>query len=99
MRFIIIVGATEEQVNNLQHISSTGIIRGIKDVFNEIEQLCLELTIQMTFNIQVNKDLKIKIQTLLGTTAFIELVTVISAYNMVSRFLVALDIPIESNST
>ena len=68
----------------------------VKDVFDETELLCLELTKQMTLDIiQVDKDLKLNIQKLLGSTAFVELVTVISAYNMVSRFLVALDIPIE----
>ena len=70
----------------------------VKDVFDETELLCLELTKQMTLDIiQVDKDLKLNIQKLLGSTAFVELVTVISAYNMVSRFLVALDIPIETD--
>lgn len=71
----------------------------VKDVFDETELLCLELTKQMTLDIiQVDKDLKLNIQKLLGSTAFVELVTVISAYNMVSRFLIALDIPIETDT-
>ena len=93
-------GASKEQISSLHHLSHSEIDLGFnKEVFDEIELLCLELTKQMTLNIliEVDKDLKMNIQKLLGTTAFVELVTVISAYNMVSRFLVVLDIPIESN--
>jgi hypothetical protein len=83
----------------LYHLRHSDIDVGfVKDVFDETELLCLELTKQMTLDIiQVDKDLKLNIQKLLGSTAFVELVTVISAYNMVSRFLVALDIPIETD--
>jgi len=93
------LGASKEQISSLYHLRHSDIdVDFVKDVFDETELLCLELTKQMTLDIiQVDKDLKLNIQKLLGSTAFVELVTVISAYNMVSRFLVALDIPIETD--
>lgn len=94
------LGASKEQISSLYHLHHSDIdVDFVKDVFDETELLCLELTKQMTLDIiQVDKDLKLNIQKLLGSTAFVELVTVISAYNMVSRFLVALDIPIETDT-
>lgn len=46
----------------------------------------------MTKNIEVPRDLMQALQIALGDQALVELVGVISGYNMVSRFLVALDI-------
>ncbi len=46
----------------------------------------------MTRAIQVDPALMKRLQEALGNTALVELVTVIAAYNMVSRFLIALDI-------
>lgn len=46
----------------------------------------------MTKNIIVPRDLMFSLKTSLGDQALVELVGVISGYNMVSRFLVALDI-------
>ena len=52
----------------------------------------------MTLYIQVDSELKMNIRKMLGSdTALVELITIISAYNMVSRFLVALDIQIEDD--
>jgi alkylhydroperoxidase family enzyme len=60
--------------------------------FSPLEQDALELTLQMTRAIQVDPVLMKRLQEALGNTALVELVTVIAAYNMVSRFLIALDI-------
>jgi alkylhydroperoxidase family enzyme len=46
----------------------------------------------MTRTIQVDSKLMKRLQAALGNTVLVELVTVIAAYNMVSRFLIALDI-------
>lgn len=89
------VGATEQQILSLQSINTVEFNRS---VFNDLEQLCLDLTIQITLHIEVDAELKANLLKLLGTKGFVELVTVISAYNMVSRFLVALDIQIENSS-
>ncbi|NDB09315.1 MAG: carboxymuconolactone decarboxylase family protein, partial [Burkholderiaceae bacterium] len=60
--------------------------------FSLLERDVLELTLQMTRTIQVNSELMKRLQVALGNTVLVELVTVIAAYNMVSRFLIALDI-------
>ena len=46
----------------------------------------------MTKNIKVPRAIMISLKELLGDQALVELVGVISGYNMVSRFLVALEI-------
>jgi alkylhydroperoxidase family enzyme len=46
----------------------------------------------MTHNIQVDSALMKRLQSALGNTDTVELVTVVAAYNMVSRFLIALDV-------
>jgi type II secretory pathway pseudopilin PulG len=51
-----------------------------------------DLTFQMTRNIKVDPELMKRLQKSLGNTDAVELVTVIAAYNMVSRFLIALDV-------
>lgn len=52
----------------------------------------IQLTIEMTKNIKVPNDLMRSLKETLGDQALVELVGIISAYNMVSRFLVAMDI-------
>lgn len=49
----------------------------------------------MTKNVKVTRELMISMRDVLGAQALVELVSVISGYNMVSRFLVALDITAE----
>jgi alkylhydroperoxidase family enzyme len=46
----------------------------------------------MTRNIKVPRELMVSLKESLGEQALVELVGVISGYNMVSRFLVALEI-------
>ena len=58
----------------------------------EVDRLAAELTLQMTRNIEVDDTLMRQLQTLLGNQALVELVGVIAAYNMVSRFLMALHV-------
>lgn len=58
----------------------------------ESDRLVCELIVQMTRQIEVQPDIKQALQTRLGNQALVELVAVIGTYNMVSRFLVALDV-------
>jgi len=58
----------------------------------ESDRLVCELIVQMTRQIDVQPDIKHALQTRLGNQALRELVAVIGTYNMVSRFLVALDV-------
>lgn len=61
-------------------------------------QVC-DLIVQMTRQIQVDDALKRALQATLGNQALVELVGVVSTYNMVSRFLVALDVHPEGSDT
>ena len=63
-----------------------------RSLFTEIEEQVIALTIQLTRNIKVDQSLMKKLDDTVGHQQVVELVGVISAYNMVSRFLVALDI-------
>ena len=82
-------GGTEEQV---QAIRLIGQAHFPKQLFNQVENDALDLTFQMTRNIKVDSELMKRLQKELGSTDTVELVTVIAAYNMVSRFLIALDV-------
>ena len=82
-------GGTQVQVDALRRF---GMSDFDSTPFSPLERDALELTLQMTRAIQVNSGLMKRLQEALGNTAVVELVTVIAAYNMVSRFLIALDI-------
>ena len=61
--------------------------------FDELEMDILQLTIEMTKNVKTSPDLMTRLQEKLGGNApLVEITGVIAGYNMVSRFLVAMDI-------
>lgn len=60
--------------------------------FTEDEQLLLDLTDRMTRDVKVPADLMVRINARHDPRAVVELVATVAAYNMVSRFLVALNI-------
>jgi alkylhydroperoxidase family enzyme len=82
-------GGTEEQVEALRLLGTTQFP---KACFSQVECDAAELTLQMTRNIQVDDQLMVRLRDALGNTCSVELVTVIAAYNMVSRFLIALKV-------
>lgn len=61
-------------------------------VFTEEERLLLELTDRMTRDVKVPADLMARVNARHDPQAVVELVATVAAYNMVSRFLVALNI-------
>lgn len=61
-------------------------------VFTEEERLLLELTDRMTRDVKVPADLMARVNARHNPQAVVELVATVAAYNMVSRFLVALNI-------
>ena len=63
--------------------------------FDAIELDVIQLTVEMTKNIKTSKDLMFRIKDYFGEAGLVEIVGTISGYNMVSRFLVALDITAE----
>jgi alkylhydroperoxidase family enzyme len=82
-------GGAEAQVNALRTLGSQVMP---EDLFTPLERDALELTIQMTKSIEVDRSLMKRLQDRLGNTQLVELVGVIATYNMVSRFLVALEV-------
>ena len=65
---------------------------GLGDVFDERERLVLELTDAMTRDIEVPDALMARLQQQYDARSLVELVATVAAYNMVSRFLVALQV-------
>lgn len=61
-------------------------------VFTEDEQLLLELTDRMTRDVKVPADLMARVGARHDAQTVVELVATAAAYNMVSRFLLALNI-------
>ena len=82
-------GGTEEQVQAIRLIGEPQFPR---QLFSQVENDAVDLTYQMTRNIRVDSELMKRLQKALGSRDTVELVTVIAAYNMVSRFLIALDV-------
>ncbi|CAN7374631.1 MULTISPECIES: carboxymuconolactone decarboxylase family protein [Acidovorax] len=64
----------------------------IGDQFTQEEQLLLELTDRMTRDVKVPEELMNRVSAHRDPGAVVELVATVAAYNMVSRFLVALNI-------
>jgi AhpD family alkylhydroperoxidase len=64
----------------------------IVDVFTPLERVVLELTDAMTREVEVSDALMQRVQARFDAKGTVELVATIAAYNMVSRFLVALHI-------
>ena len=83
-------GGTHAQLDALQDYDAA-----LQDAarFNEAERAVLQLTLEMTRNVQVSNACFARVQHALGSPqAQVELVGVIAAYNMVSRFLEALQV-------
>jgi alkylhydroperoxidase family enzyme len=83
-------GGTQAQLDGLVDYAAA-----LQDttLFNEAERAVLQLTLEMTRNVQVSNACFQRVQLTLGSTqAQVELVGVIAAYNMVSRFLEALQV-------
>jgi alkylhydroperoxidase family enzyme len=82
-------GGTEGQVKAMRQIGSGPMPAGL---FSSLEEDAIELTVQMTRSIEVDPALMKRLQSSLGNSQLVELVGVIATYNMVSRFLVALQV-------
>ena len=86
-------GGTQAQVDALRDPDAAITSDGI---FVAQELACIELTIEMTRHVKVSDATFAAMRKHLTDQTMVELITVIAAYNMVSRFLVALDIQPES---
>ncbi len=86
---LIAAGGTKEQVEALRRIDD---LAADLSMFSAVEQDAILLTVQMTRDIQVSEHLMKRLNEALGSTQVVELVGTIAAYNMVSRFLIALGV-------
>ena len=64
----------------------------LPEIFTEEEQLLIQMTDHMTRDVEVPADLMAKVTRQYTAEKVVELVATVAAYNMVSRFLVALNI-------
>ena len=65
-------------------------LEGVDPIFNEEEKLLLKLTDQSTRNVDVEEQIVHALQDVFGEQQTVEAIATVAAYNMVSRFLVAL---------
>ena len=86
---LIAAGGTDQQVSQLRSIGDVG---SDLSAFSPLEQDVILLTRHMTRDIEVPQALTLRLHQALGSTQLVELVGVIAAYNMVSRFLMALGV-------
>ena len=87
----VAAGGTAAQVEALRHPDTARA-----DVFDAGGAAALQLTIEMTRQVHVADATFAAAHAALGEQATVELVAVIAAYNMVSRFLVALGVEPEA---
>jgi alkylhydroperoxidase family enzyme len=82
-------GASQAQVDALRDLA-----RAARDdrLFDATERAVLQLTLEMTRDVKVADATFEAVRAIGGDRLAIEIVAVISTYNMVSRFLVALDV-------
>ncbi len=78
-------GGTAEKAAALEPVS-------VSSLFNETETLLIRLTDQSTHGVVVDEDIIDELKRRLGEKETVEAVATVAAYNMVSRFLVALAI-------
>jgi alkylhydroperoxidase family enzyme len=87
---LIKAGGTQAQADALRDAASAAVNASI---FDEGERAVLQLTLEMTRDVAVSDATFARASNALGSAQqVVELVATIAAYNMVSRFLVALDL-------
>jgi AhpD family alkylhydroperoxidase len=89
-------GGTAEQLEELARFGRVGEEFA---AFDATERAVLQLTLEMTRQVRVSEATFDRIRTALGDERqIVELVGVVATYNMVSRFLVALDVDLEAET-
>jgi alkylhydroperoxidase family enzyme len=88
-------GGTQQQVDELRKIGTDAFNASI---FSAVEQDVVALTLAMTRDVEVPETIMERLTKSLGNQATVEMVAVIAAYNMVSRFLIATGIAPENTN-
>jgi alkylhydroperoxidase family enzyme len=90
-------GGTAEQLEGLGQLGRVTQVTEEFVAFDATERAVLQLTLQMTRHVRVDDSTFERVRGVLGDERqVVELVGVIATYNMVSRFLVALDVDLET---
>ena len=89
-------GGTREQLNALRSGAATG--SADPKMFDDAERMTLQLTREMTQQINVSPATMKQARSLLPDAQVVELIGTIAGYNMVSRFAVATGLDIEEPS-
>ena len=77
-------GGTVEKTNAIKNLQIP------EDVFTQEELALIKLTDQSTLRVEVEEEVISEVKAIFGETQAVEAVATVAAYNMVSRFLVAL---------
>ena len=86
-------GGTQAQLDALNRVVQGDACQTVTDAaFNEIEALVVQYAAQMTRHVKVDDAVFAALQARFTTTEVVELTTAIATYNMVARFLMALQI-------
>ena len=89
-------GGTQAELDGLQAVctvykSNTSVAQSNK-ALPAIESIVIQYAAQMTLDVKVSDDVFAQIKAHFDTTQIVELTAAIATYNMVARFLVALDV-------
>lgn len=82
-------GGTQAQVDALRDLTRAA---GDQQLFAADERAVLQLTLEMTRDVEVRDATFVAVRGIGGDRMAVEIVGIIATYNMVSRFLVALDL-------
>ncbi len=86
-------GGTQEQLDALNRVVQGDACQPVTDAaLSDIERLVVQYAAQVTRNVKVDDALFADMQSRFTTTELVELTIAIATYNMVARFLVALQI-------
>jgi alkylhydroperoxidase family enzyme len=90
-------GGTQAELDALKRVVETQPADGVTDAaLDQMSQWVVQYAAQMTLRVKVDDALFKQLQSRLNTTEIVELTTAIATYNMVARFLVALQITPEA---
>jgi AhpD family alkylhydroperoxidase len=95
---LVRAGGTAAQLEELAQLGRVTQVPEELAAFDAVERAVLQLTLEMTRHVRVSDTTFDRVRAALGDDRqIVELVGVIATYNMVSRFLVALDIDLETD--
>jgi alkylhydroperoxidase family enzyme len=90
-------GGTQAQLDALQAYAASDLMQAPRDpAFSEVKAVVIHYASQMTRQVRVDEAVFVAFQRHFDTTQVVEITAAIATYNMVARFLVALQISPES---